>query len=516
MAALDRRGPDTTSAPPSDLDALRGLIAGSTDMLARHDPDGTYRYVSPASRQLLGYEPDELVGRSAYEFIHPDDVPSVERAHRAVLADPGLRTVTYRVKHARGHEVQLETSAHTLADPVTGEVVEIQTNSRDVTAREAAASALRESEQRFRLAMVNAPIGKALVGLDGRFIEVNDRLCELLGRPREQLLALTFQDITHPEDLDTDLGYVAQLLAGTLTHYEMEKRYLHPSGRDVWALLSASLVHDDDGEPLYFIAQIVDIGARRRATLELARAKAELERSNAELERFASVAAHDLRSPLATVRGLLDLLEQRYAGRLDHQGEQVVATARRVATQMAESVEGLLTLAEVGAARLDLYPVDVQEVIDEVTEAIAPVLDEARADLRIGPLPVVQGDRAQLRLLFQNLLANAVKFRSPDRPLTVDITAVEDGPWWRFAVVDNGRGFATVDREVIFEPFGHDHEGYAVTGLGLGLATCRRVVERHGGHIEAHPDAEGARFEFTLTRTGDPVAPALGRCADAS
>jgi PAS domain S-box-containing protein len=516
MADLDRRGPDTTSVPPADLDALRGLIAGSTDMLARHDPDGTYRYVSPASRQLLGYEPAELVGRSAYEFIHPDDVPSVERAHRAVLAETGLRTVVYRVKNANGHEVRLETSAHTVADPVTGEVAEIQTSSRDVTAREAAESALRESEQRFRLAMANAPIGMALVGLDGRFIAVNDRLCDLLGRPREQLVALTFQDITHHEDLDTDLGYVAELLGGTITHYEMEKRYLHPNGTDVWALLSGSLVHDDDGEPLYFIAQIVDIGARRRASLELAGAKAELERSNAELERFASVAAHDLRSPLATVRGLLDLLEHRYSGMLDHQGERVVAAARRVTTQMAESVEGLLTLAEVGAARLDLGPVDVREVVAEVTEAIAPVLDEAGADLRVGLLPVVRGDRAQLRLLFQNLLANAVKFRSPERPLTIDITAAEDGPWWRFAVVDNGRGFATVDRELIFEPFAHDHEGYAVSGLGLGLATCRRVVERHGGHIEAHPDAEGARFEFTLTGTGHQQPPTVELHADAS
>jgi PAS domain S-box-containing protein len=366
-----------------------------------------------------------------------------------------------------------------------------------------AGSALRESERRFRLAMANAPIGMALVGLDGRFIAVNDRLCELLGRRREQLVALTFQDITHPEDLDTDLGYVAELLAGTITHYEMEKRYLHPSGSEVWALLSGSLVHDDDGEPLYFISQIVDIGARRRATLELASAKAELERSNAELERFAAVAAHDLRSPLATVRGLLDLLEHRYSGVLDHQGERVLAAASRVTTQMAESVEGLLTLAEVGAARLDLGPVDVGEVVGEVVEAITPVLDEARADLRVGPLPVVRGDRAQLRLLFQNLLANAVKFRAPERPLTVDITAVEHGPWWRFEVVDNGRGFAMVDREVIFEPFAHDHEGYAVSGLGLGLATCRRIVERHGGHIEAQPGPEGARFEFTLTGAGD-------------
>jgi PAS domain S-box-containing protein len=502
-------GPEEGSLPatPDELDELRRLIAGSTDLLARHDPDGTYRYASPAARQLLGYAPEELIGRSAYDFLHPEDVTVVAEVHRAVLAAPELRTIVYRVRHADGHDVWLETAAHTVTDPGTGEVVEIQTSSRDATTRVTAQAALRESERRFRLAMAHAPIGMALVGLDGRFVEVNDSLCDLLGRPREELVALTFQDITHPEDLDTDLGFAAQLLAGTIQHYTMEKRYLHPSGRDVWALLSGSLVRDDDGEPLYYIAQIVDIGARRRALLELARAKAELERSNAELERFAAVAAHDLRSPLATVRGLLDLVGDRYADVLDQQGRRIVGAAGRVTTQMAETVEGLLTLAAVETERLHLDVLDVRDLVDQVAEAIAPVLTEADADVRIGPLPAVRGDAAQVRLLFQNLLTNAVKFREPERQLTVTIAAVRDGPWWRFEVVDNGRGFVAVDREVIFEPFARDHAGFAVGGVGLGLATCRRIVERHGGCITAHPADPGARFEFTLPDAAVEVLP---------
>jgi signal transduction histidine kinase len=314
---------------------------------------------------------------------------------------------------------------------------------------------------------------------------------------------LTFQDITHVEDLETDLVNAGRLLAGEIHHYEMEKRYLHPSGADVWALLSGSLVRGDDGEPLYFIAQVVDIGARRRALLALERVNRDLERSNAELQRFAAVAAHDLRSPLATVRGFLDLLGDRYAGFLDRQGQQILEVARRVTTQMAESVEGLLTLAAVGVDDLAVEVVDIQDVVDEVLVTTVSALGAADAELQIAEgLPEVRGDRTQLRLLFQNLLVNAIKFRDPARPLVIAIEVDHAAPFHRFAVQDNGRGFDAADREVIFEPFARTHEGHNLGATGIGLATCRRIVERHGGTIAALPTEPGARFEFTLPAAG--------------
>jgi PAS domain S-box-containing protein len=491
-----------TPAPADDLARLRRLIEHSTDMLSRHAPDGTCLYTSPACRELLGYEPEELIGRSGFVFVHPDDLADLTQSQDHILAGSRLHTVLCRVRHKQGHEVWMESTVHALRDP-EGSVVELLSSSRDVSERVTVTAQLRESEQRFRLAMNNAPIGMALVGLDGRFIEVNDSLCELLGRPRDELVALTFQDITHVEDLETDLDNASRLLAGEIHHYEMEKRYLHPSGTDVWALLSGSLVRGDDGAPLYFIAQVVDIGARRRALLALEHANHDLERSNAELHRFAAVAAHDLRSPLATVRGFLDLLGDRYAGFLDQRGQQILEVARRVTIQMAGSVEGLLSLAAVGVDDLDVEVVDIQDVVGEVLTTIAPALDAVDAELQVAEgLPAVRGDRTQLRLLFQNLLVNAIKFRDPARPLVIAIEAEHAAPFHRFAVQDNGRGFDVADREVIFEPFARTHEGYNLGATGIGLATCRRIVERHGGTIEAHPTEPGARFEFTLPAAG--------------
>jgi PAS domain S-box-containing protein len=481
-----------------ERDRLRLLVANSTDMLARHAPDGSYRYVSPACRELLGYDPDELVGRSAYELIHPDDLAAVEAAHAAVLDGPRLRAVVYRIRDRQGGDVWFETTGHSIRDPDTDEIVEIQTSSRDVSWRRRVEAQLRESEQRFRLAMADAPIGMALVGLDGSWVEVNDRLCELLERPREVLLGCTFQDITHPDDLDADLGYAAQLLAGEISHYEMEKRYLRPSGEVVWALLGGSLVRDDAGEPRYFIAQIVDMTDRKRTLLALEEASCELERSNAELRRYASVVAHDLRSPLATIAGFVELILHRYGDRLDQQGSQILQVTDRIVRQMTQTVEGLLDLSRIEVDEPTFETVDLAPLLEDVIAAIRRQLDAAQAELRIGPLPQVSGDPALLRLLFQNLLSNAVQYRHPDRRLEIVIQAERTPPCWRVTVTDNGRGFDPADRDVLFEPYVRGRDREAQGGTGIGLATCRKIVERHRGTIEAYPGDPGARFEFTL------------------
>jgi PAS domain S-box-containing protein len=491
---------DAPAQPPEPVDAevLRQLIRNSTDMLARQTADGTFRYVSSACRELLGYEPEELVGRRADAFVHPDDRARVAESRAAAAAEGRLPTVVHRALHRQGSMVWLETTGQAILDPVTCDVVEFQTSSRDVTGRELAERQLRESEQRFRLAMTNAPIGMALVGLDGDWVEVNDRLCQILGRPRDELLTMTFQDITHPDDLDIDLDHADQLLSGEIRHYEMEKRYLHPSGEVVWALLSGSLVRDDLGRPLYFIAQIMDISIRKRALLALEQTSRDLERSNADLQRYAAVAAHDLRSPLATIAGSLQFLEDRDAGSLDETGREVLDIARRITAQMTETVEALLTLSRVGADDLELETVDVGTMVDEVVASIGSALEEAGADLQVRPLPSQRGDRAQLRLLFQNLLINALKFRDPSRTLAVVVDAEREAAAWRFTVTDNGRGFDPEDREVIFEPFARTKDGHNVGAAGIGLATCRRIVERHGGTMSAEATSTGARFSFTL------------------
>lgn len=486
----------------AELRALRALVENSTDMLARHAPDGTYLQVSPSFRALLGYEPDELVGRTACSLVHPDDRHLVTRSRDAVVHAAGISTAEFRVRHHDGHWVWVETTSHTQRDPHTGAIVGIFTSARDITTRRQAEVRLRDSEERFRLAMANAPIGMALIGLDGSWLEVNDRVCQIVGRSREELRGLTFQDLTHPEDLDADLTQMQQLFVGEIDHYTMEKRYLHAAGHLVWVLLSAAFVRDAAGTPLYGIAQIQDITDRKHREAELRRANTQLAASNAELERFAAVASHDLRSPLAMVRSLLDLTLTHEGDQLPHDSAAWLERARVQTDRSLETIDALLVLARASHEPLTTTDVEVAAVIDDVVAVLGPTLDDAGTQLSVEPLPTVAADRTQLRLVFQNLLSNAVRFRHPDRPLAITVSATDRGDAWELTVADNGVGFDPEDAEVIFEPFGRTHEGAKLDGAGIGLATCRRIVERHGGRIRAAPLDPGARISFTLPKVG--------------
>ncbi len=242
----------------------RALTEDSTDLIARLAPDGTIKYASPASEGLFGYASDELVGRSMYDFFHPDDKEGLAEVHGSLLEATAPVTVSFRFLRKGGGFVFVESTARPVRD-ADGKLTDFHTVTRDVTERRDA----EEIQQRFETAFSDAPIGMALVGLDGRFQRVNRSLCEITGYPRERLLELTFQEITHPDDLDADLASLEQLLAGTIDRYSMEKRYFTASNNLIWVNLSVSMVSDPDGKPLHFISQIEDISDRKRLEEQL-------------------------------------------------------------------------------------------------------------------------------------------------------------------------------------------------------------------------------------------------------
>lgn len=482
----------------SELEALRLLVHNSSDMLSRHAPDGTYLSVSRSCGDLLGYVPEELIGHSAYEFFHPDDLTAIQESHQRVMEIPDVTTVEYRIRHKAGHWVWFETTSTTVRDDATGDVVEIHTASRDVTDRREREERLRQSEAQFRSSMENAPIGIALVGTDGSWLDVNDRLCQIVGRGRDELLAMTFQDITHPDDLDADLGHVQSLLDGDRNRYAMEKRYLHADGRVVPILLSVSLVRDESGAPVHFISQIQDITDRKLHEHEMERLNNELVQSNAELERFAMVASHDLRSPLTTIGSLLGMLDQLAGEELSDTGLDLLGRARRNVDKLLEIFDALLDLARVQVRQGDVEQVRVGAVLEGLAEALTVEFEQVDAELEVGDLPAVRMEPAHLHVVLQNLLANALKYRDPSRSLRVCVHGDTADDEVRIVVEDNGRGFDPVDHDVMFQPFGRTASGVRVEGAGIGLATCRRIVEQYGGSIRAEPLHPGARFVVTL------------------
>ncbi|NJQ00356.1 sensor histidine kinase [Streptomyces zingiberis] len=247
-----------------------------------------------------------------------------------------------------------------------------------------------------------------------------------------------------------------------------------------------------------------------RQTGELDAQAVELRRSNAELEQFAYVASHDLQEPLRKVASFCQLLEKRYGGELDERGKQYIDFAVDGAKRMQILINDLLTFSRVGRLNDERSPVPMGQVLDRALSNLAAAAEESGAVVeRPEELPEVVGDPTTLTMLWQNLVGNAIKFRSPDRAPRVVITAepAEDGGSWQFCVADNGIGIPPEFGEKVFIIFQRLHGRDAYAGTGIGLALCKKIVEHHGGQIALDPGpTEGTRICFTLPVRPEPAA----------
>jgi signal transduction histidine kinase len=297
----------------------------------------------------------------------------------------------------------------------------------------------------------------------------------------------------------TPLGRVSadarQVAGGDLEHP------IEPTGPADLRLLA----EDVEGMRLRLLGELEFSDRARRLLDEQA---TDLHRSNAELEQFAYVASHDLQEPLRKVASFCQLLQRRYAGRLDERADQYIAFAVDGANRMQTLINDLLMFSRVGRAHVEYTTVDLEQIFTSVTESLSIILEEAGAQITHDPLPRLVGDATQLGMLVQNLVSNAVKFRDPQRPPRIAVTARQDGDLWRFAVADNGIGIGAEYAERVFVIFQRLHTKEAYPGNGIGLAMCKKIVELHGGEISLDTRySPGTRFEFSLSATG----PSAGR-----
>lgn len=240
---------------------------------------------------------------------------------------------------------------------------------------------------------------------------------------------------------------------------------------------------------------------QERAALALARKTRDLARSNAELEQFAYIASHDLQEPLRMVASYTRLLARRYQGKLDQDADEFIAFAVDGATRMQRLIDDLLAFSRVGTRGSPFEPADCNAVLKEVLDNLQLAIAENRVTVSSGELPVLPADASQLGQLFQNLIANAIKFHG-EAPPQIRIDAQRQADDWHFSVSDNGIGIAPEHFERIFVIFQRLHGRGDYPGTGIGLAVCKRIVERHGGQIwvESTP-GQGATFHFTLPAT---------------
>ncbi|MDH3582595.1 MAG: ATP-binding protein [Phycisphaerae bacterium] len=263
----------------------------------------------------------------------------------------------------------------------------------------------------------------------------------------------------------------------------------HHSGRDVPVDIMLTPYEAPSGR--YVISVMRDITDRKAAEDELAR-------SNAELEHFAYVAAHDLKAPLRTVQKFVELLQTRHGDELSGEAGELVAEAMAGAERMRVFIDDLLAYSRVESRAKPREPVDCSQILDLVEANLASTIKDAGARITRGELPVVEADRTQLVQVFQNLLANAIKFHGAEPPL-VHVTASRRGDQWVLSVADNGIGIDREHRLEVFRMFRRVHAEGDFAGSGIGLATCRKIVERHGGQIwvDSEP-GHGSTFHFSL------------------
>ena len=241
-----------------------------------------------------------------------------------------------------------------------------------------------------------------------------------------------------------------------------------------------------------------EIAERRKADDAVAEHARELARSNAELEQFAYAASHDLREPLRMIHVFLQLLSQRYQGKLDKEADEFISFAVDGATRMQKLINDLLDYSRVGSRGMKLAPVESNAALEQALDNLGLAIAESGATVTHDPLPVVTADESQLVRLFQNLVANALKFHGPE-PLKVHVGVERKKDEWLFSVQDNGIGIAPEHFERIFLIFKRVYSESEYPGSGIGLAVCKKIVERHGGKIrvESAP-GHGAKFVFSL------------------
>jgi PAS domain S-box-containing protein len=363
-----------------------------------------------------------------------------------------------------------------------------------------APTAERSRDELFRLLVENvAEYAIFLLGTDGTIASWNAGARRMKGYADDEIIGQHFSIFYTPEDIARDHpAHELEIAAGPAGRYEEEGWRVRQDGSRYWANVLITALRDADGELVGFAKVTRDLTERRRTETQLREIAEELGRSNLELQDFSSAVAHDLRAPVQVIGGFAELLQRRHAEALEGEAAELVARIRANVDLMNDLISGLLSYSLAGRQELALEPVQAADALAAAVQHLGVQIAAREALLEVGSLPALAADRTQLIQVFQNLVANAIKF-STGRP-RVAISAAREDRFWHFRVEDDGIGVPPRDAERIFGMFERASDR---PGTGVGLATCRRIVERHGGRIwvESEPGS-GSTFHFTWPADG--------------
>lgn len=470
------------------------------------DLDGKIVYVNQAVCDDLDKTRDEMVGRyiQSVEYIHRNG--PVQRD----IIDATLKTGQWRGeivnRGSDGGEIVYDCRTQVIHDDA-GERIALCGISTNITERKATEKALRESEERYRSVVTAMNEGVILQSSDGEVVTCNRAAARILGLNVDDLSGWTWVDgrwryvREDGSPFSTREHPVVMALKTGKSLQNVIMGVKKPDGERAWISVNAEPIRLGGEEaPDAVVTTFSDITAQKKV-------EANLKRSNAELEQFAYIASHDLQEPLRAIAGFLQLLRKRHGDRLDDSATMYIDRSVAAATRMQQLINDLLSLSRVGTAAYEYEALDTNRILDAVVEDLQSVIEAERAWVFRGTLPEIYGDGAQIARLFHNLIVNALKYRGAEPPI-IKIEGWETENGWRFSVSDNGIGIDPKFSDRIFQIFQRLHTRGAYPGTGIGLAICKKIVERHKGRIWVSSEAgEGATFLFTLSKKGAKHGP---------
>lgn len=612
---------------PADAN-LSKIMNFSLDIICTWDNDGTFLTVSKASKNIWGFEPEELEGKKYIDFVHPEDVERTIAVSRDAMNGIEMRFFENRYVKKDGSAVTMFWTAKWEAEDKIMYCV-----ARDGTYRKSFEGATKASEEKYKLLFHKNPQPMWIFELKTfRFLEVNEATVHHYGFSREEFLSMTIKDIrpieevpkvvalhntnessptektywkhkkkngeiihvevsayplnfeglnaklvlsnditeqvqaeeeliksnerytyaskaafdaiwdwdlkkdeviwsegyetmfgyrlvefkepvsswsdhVHPSDRERVLNSIEVVINSDGSSWEEEYRFKKADDTYAYVLDRGIVIRNKKNKAYRMIGAMQDYTQKKKTEQSLKELNASLEKraselasSNQELERFAYVASHDLQEPLRMVSSFLQLLQRRYKSQLDDKANEYIHFAVDGAERMKVLILDLLKYSRVNTMKEAHEDVDLNEIWNNILFTYKQLIDETNATISIDPMPTVLGTKTQLVQLFQNLLGNALKYRSSRRPY-IKVSVKDEKDQWYFSVQDNGIGIDTRFYEKIFVIFQRLHHKDEYSGTGIGLAICKKIAERHGGRIWVEStQGEGSTFYFTLSK----------------
>ena len=465
---------------------FRSLVTATSQIVWITDANGSVIGPLPDWQAYTGQSDSAVQGAGWADALHRDDAARALEVWKRAVTAKSLYDVEYRIRRHDGayHFFRARGVPVLESDGTIREWVGACT---DIHEERMAAV---QRDQIFSLSLNLMCIAR----VDGYFQRLNPAFLSALGHSEKEMLNRPFLDFVHPDDREATLKAV-QILKNGGSLVNFENRYVCRDGtyrRLLWAC-----VPEVEEGLLYATAR--DVTEQREAEARNSAFTEELKRSNEELERFAYVSSHDLQEPLRTIASFSELLAANYRGRLDADADEFIQYIVDGATRMQRLIDDLLTYSRVGRQPRRFAPVDLGKLLQGVMDDLDLAMEESKSVVTHEPLPVISGDEVQLSQLLQNLIGNAIKFRRPGKPARVQVSAARGDRCWKLAVRDDGIGIDPQYFDRVFIIFQRLHGREEYPGTGIGLAVCKKIVERHGGRIwvKSRP-GKGSTFQFTL------------------